>query len=154
MTVVGGRRPSVCLIGVPSETAGFGSQTVCDTYNFLSFVLRASRFGCADNRLNRLARTHSFDIRDCGTAIELPAGTLKHFGAHFAIPDPLRGTCCGLPALESVIVRFAVNAFLACGLNAMLIPQFFPAGTTPKMLLVADVRGSMSPVSMNSPNRS
>lgn len=55
---------------------------------------------------------------------------LRLVGESFAVvPVPLSGTCCGLPIALSVMLRAALRAPLAVGLNVTLIVQLAPAAS-------------------------
>ena len=55
---------------------------------------------------------------------------LKLAGESFAaVPSPLSGTVCGLPAALSVTLRAALREPLAVGLNVTLIVQLAPAAS-------------------------
>jgi hypothetical protein len=53
-----------------------------------------------------------------------------------AIPVPVTGTACGLPAALSATLIFAVRVPLAVGVNATLIAQEAPAATDDPQVLV------------------
>src|SRR5471032_1388404 len=85
--------------------------------------------------LNASARPAGFESSFAPT-VWVPSRYAAPTGA--AIPVPVSGTPCGLPAALSVICSELLRAPSACGLNAMLTVQV-PPGATEAARQVLDV---------------